>query len=213
MHVWHFPHQWHLNELVTSSPFWVPSQVNLACSEPGQSPLMASRWLCLADKWIWQKNCLGKAIPQASQQFLSSFFTSIQRGEGKNLSALPAQGEIYPPQPRCVKPGFLLLASQDEHERKSVTAFHYHLWPSLSSGKTNKKVEQGGGGVIRVALPPRRLISLLVRVVLSLCWRLRVLCMEMKFLLCHLCPLKKDWWHLLMAVWPFGAPNEKMFVM
>lgn len=61
-----------------------------------QSPLMAFQWHSpLADKWIWQKNCPGKAIPQASQQFLSSFFTSTQRGEGKKKqSALPARADI-----------------------------------------------------------------------------------------------------------------------
>lgn len=62
----------------------------------------------------------------------------------------------------------------------------------LRENKHKGGTREGERMVIRAALPPRRLISLLVRVVLSLCWRLRVLSMEMKFLLCHLCPLKKD---------------------
>lgn len=48
-----------------------------------QSLVMCSQCLYFADKWIWQKNCLGKAIPQASQQFLRSFFTSIEKGKGR----------------------------------------------------------------------------------------------------------------------------------
>lgn len=47
-----------------------------------QSLELHSRCLYFPDKWIWQKNCLGKAIPQASQQFLPSFFTSIEEGNG-----------------------------------------------------------------------------------------------------------------------------------
>lgn len=42
---------------------------------------ICSQCLYLTDKWIWQKNSVGKAIPQASQQFLPSFFTSITKGK------------------------------------------------------------------------------------------------------------------------------------
>ena len=58
-----------------------------------QSLVIRSWCLYFTDKWIWQKNCLGKAIPQASQQFLPSFFTSIE--EGKARLWLPfLRGEI-----------------------------------------------------------------------------------------------------------------------
>lgn len=55
--------------------------------------VIRSHCLYFTDKWIWQRNCLGKAIPQASQQLLPSFFTSIAEGKGRIWQLLLYQGD------------------------------------------------------------------------------------------------------------------------
>lgn len=49
-----------------------------------QSLFISPQCLYFTDELIWQKNCPRKAIPQASKQFLPSFFTSIEKREGEN---------------------------------------------------------------------------------------------------------------------------------
>lgn len=58
-----------------------------------QPLVIRSHCLYFTDKWIWQRNCLGKAIPQASQQLLPSFFTSIAEGKGRIWQLLLYQGD------------------------------------------------------------------------------------------------------------------------
>lgn len=134
LYVWHFPHQWHLNELVTSSfPLGSSTGEPCALQSPLTAPPMPSPWLT---NEYGSKNCLGKAIPQASQQFLSSFFTSTQWGEGKNLGARPATERYTHLSSGVWSPPSL----REECRRKSVGAFHYHLRPFFWKKKqTNKQ--------------------------------------------------------------------------
>lgn len=89
----------------------------------------------LTDKWIWHKNCLGKAIPQASQQFPPSFFTSIEK-------AFPALGDILRPTPDfSVKLTFFFSPSQDGYIQKSITKLCTPLWTCLYVRETVRKTE------------------------------------------------------------------------
>lgn len=143
----------------------------------------------------WQMNMAEKLSGKSNSSGVTTIPTLIfhihSERKGEHLTAFPARRDTATRLCR-VKLTFLLSASQDEYKQKSVSAFHYHLWPSLRLGETNIKTEQGWRrNGICFPLPPHKLISLFAPVVLSLCWRLRVLCMEIKCLLCQLCPLRK----------------------
>lgn len=125
--------------------------------------------------------------------------------KGENLTAFPALKDILRPPPDfCVRLTFFLSLTQDGYVQKSVITLYTPLWTCLYVWETDRKIERGGrkseGGsecfhYLRVPLLILCTADSFVCFTLydlSVCWRLRVLCMKIKCVLWQLCPLRKN---------------------
>lgn len=182
-----------------------------------QSLVICSQGLYFTDKWIWQKNCLGKAIPQASQQFLPSFFTSIEKGKGRIWLLSYTERYTETPPDFCMELTFFLSPIQDGYMQKSVTD-NIHPLKRICVCEKQTEIEKGGRSsecfhYLRVHLlflcarDPSVCFSLYD---LSVRWRLRVLCMKIKCALWQFCSLRKTD-GLLQQTSDLWAQNEKKF--
>lgn len=139
--------------------------------QSSQSPGMLFQCLSIADEWMWQKKCLGKAIPWASQQFLLSFITSVRKQKGSNLMPLwhwDTQGDLT-------------------HLCLSFPRRIYSICKNLSAhraclfGCLVKTCRFPDSTSTELTHPSHPLWDL------TPCWRLKVLWMKMKCTLCQHC--------------------------
>lgn len=154
---------------------------------------MCSQCLYFTDKWIWQKNCVGKAIPQASQQFLPSFFTSIEERKGTERYTETSTWLS------CDAHPFLFPYSRWIYAEICHCIIYtlMSVFICVRNGQKDRTEREKGRGCFYYLRVPLLFLCMADSFVcftlydLSVCWRLRVLCMKIKCALWQLCSLRK----------------------